>query len=376
MKGRLQQGKVILFVFLVIGNMLLQTGCGFKDIDKRIFVMAIGIDKAEDQAEKYKVTLKMAVPSGSLKEASGGNMYSYLTEESSRVSEAIRKLKTQVDKEFDFGHLKTIVIGESLIQKDIGEVIDIFSRRRDFQRISWVSVGKPSAEKVLKAEPKSEMAASVSLFNFFSNTGVESPYIVSTYLFDLCRKIYEQGIDPILPVIETDKEATKLSINHAIVLDDKKIGLELTPRQTKLLNILRNRLNKMEVLIKKEDYEFMISIDSLQSKFKIETPEGQDPVIKLKVDMSGIIEESDRYTNAKEVEHLSKVASKDVEMWLKELLTLFKEKNVDPVGFGLRYRATRLQHQDQTKTWEKELYPNLEFDVTVNVGIKSTGIVE
>lgn len=375
MKSIFRKGKFLLLVLILFGNIALQTGCGFKDIDKRLFVLAIGIDQEEGEEDQYRVTLKLAVPSGSLKESSG-TMYSYLTEDSSNMADAIRKLKSQVDKEFDFGHLKTIVIGEKLLNDDLSAISDIFLRRRDFQRVSWMAVGRPTAEDVLKTEPGTEMPASVVLFNMFSDTGVESPYIVTTHLFDFRRKVLESGISPMLPIVQADEKKTKLLVNHAVVLNDTKEAVELNPRQTKVLNILNNEVDKLGLLIRGEDREFVISVDEVKSKFKILTADHQRTILKMNVDLAGIVEESDEYLKAKELTSLSKQASKEVEKWVRDLLVLLQEKQVDPLGFGLRYRATRLENGGLQKKWEKELYPNMEFDLSVNVDIKSTGVIE
>ncbi|WP_071393724.1 Ger(x)C family spore germination protein [Bacillus tuaregi] len=375
MKVNLRKWKFTFLALVLVGNSLLQTGCGFKDIDKRLFVLAIGVDQAEGKENRYKVTLKLALPSGSLKEATA-TMYTYVTKESTKLADAIRQLKTYVDKEFDFGHLKTIVIGKALMNDDVSEITDMFLRRRDFQRITWVAVGDPTAEKVLKTEPKSEMPASVSLFNLFAETGVESPYIVTTYLFELRRRMKEHGIDPVLPVIQVNKKSTSLIVNHLLILTGRREPLELNPRQTKIYNMLRNNLNKMEIKVKKEDLEYIISIDSLKSNYKIVTSNKSKPVVKMNVDLVGIIEESDQYINGRKLDELGSFAGKEVENWVHDLFTTLQEKNTDPIGFGLRYKATRLHHKDLFSNWKQEIYPNLTLDVKVNVGIKSTGMIE
>ena len=56
-------------VVLCMSGLLLQYGCAFKDIDKRLFVSAIGIDPAENVENGYKVTLKVALPFGAIKDS-------------------------------------------------------------------------------------------------------------------------------------------------------------------------------------------------------------------------------------------------------------------------------------------------------------------
>ena len=43
-------------------------GCGFKDIDKRFFVVAMGIDWTGKEDKPYLVTLRLAIPASKLGE--------------------------------------------------------------------------------------------------------------------------------------------------------------------------------------------------------------------------------------------------------------------------------------------------------------------
>ena len=75
------------------------------------------------------------------------------------------------------------------------------------------------------------------------------------------------------------------------------------------------------------------------------------------------------------MEKYNKVAEEDMEKKVMELLTRLQENDVDPFGFGLRYRATRLSDKGIMKEW-KRIYPEIEFNVTMNIELKSPGAVE
>lgn len=353
--------------------MLLQSGCGFKDIDKRIFVLSIGIDHSDNEEKPYKITLKLAVPSGSIKEA--GTKYTYLTKESESIASAVRLLKSHVDKEIDFGHAKVIVFGEDILDHDMNEVIDFFVRRRDIQKMSWVAVGKPSAENVLKAEPSSEKSGSHALFNFFDQDGVESIYIVSTYLFDFYRRMSEKGYDSILPVISSSDNKKKLVVNNSILLANNKEPIKLSPEETKLYNVMANNIEKLNLTVKRDELLFTVSIDSSKTNYKIITKPKQKPVLKMNVTMKGVIEEANQPMNPSKLSTYNKYVSKDLEKQLTDLLTKLQENNADPIGFGLRYQASKLHTEKTYKEW-LQLYSELSFDVHVKVSIMSTGIIE
>jgi spore germination protein KC len=56
------------------------------------------------------------------------------------------------------------------------------------------------------------------------------------------------------------------------------------------------------------------------------------------------------------------------------LLKKIQKANVDPMGFGLRYRATH-PGNDAWKQWQS-IYPTIKFVVNPNIQIEGTGIIK
>src|SRR5690606_1478744 len=83
-------------------------GCAFRDIDKRAFVSAIAVDDSEDPEKPYKVTIKVVIPSGSIKLE--GVKYAFFSENSSSISEALALIRTSIDKDIDFSHMQIVLI--------------------------------------------------------------------------------------------------------------------------------------------------------------------------------------------------------------------------------------------------------------------------
>lgn len=374
MKVFLKRGKILFLVMVMLCSVILSAGCGFKDIDKRIFIVAIGLDYTKNDTKPYRVILKLAIPSGTAKDSTGPR-YTYLTKESATLAEAVRILKTHIDKELDFGQAKMIVLGENLLHRDMEKDIDFFLRRRDIQFISWMAIGRPTAEKVLKTEPSSEMAGSNALFNIFSGIGTESGYIITTYLFDFRRRLLEPGMDAIVPIIETNKKKTKFIINKAVVFKNHKEKVELTADQTKDYNTLSGNAEKVDVKVKKKGLDFALSVDTVKVKYKILTPANKAPVLKMDIKMEGIVEESKDRLPPSNMDTYSKYASELSKKRLTAFLKMLQKNQVDPLGFGLRYQATHLHTRDTYAEW-KQIYPHLKFDVSVKTTVKSVGTVE
>ncbi len=362
--------KVALLILLLFAL----TSCGYKDIDKRAFVVTIGVDKAENKDKKYKVMLKIAIPASDTKAGKPESIVS--VHESNSITDAVRMIKTKVDKELDFSHAKAIIFSEEVLQENIGELLDWFIRRRDIQKVAWVGIGKPSAEDIVMLNRKVERLPSNALFMTFGQAGTESVYIVSEYLFDFRKRITEKGLDPILPILEL-KEDKYFEINQTAVFTNDKLKLTLSSEDTKILNIVLNRIGKVDVAVKEnteDDQEsFFIAVDEAKTNYKIEQDSAGNPKIKVNVELEGILEEVLMDLPNSSLEELKEMAEKQVKQRVLHLLTKLQEEEVDPIGFGLRYRATSFD-EDDYEQWVS-MYPKVEFDVNVEMTLQGTGLL-
>ena len=358
MRSFIKFKKMLSVILLLVIITLLSTSCGFKDIDKRIFIIGVGVDKSDSEENPYRITLKMAAPSGNMKNSPKPE-YTYLTKESRTVSEAVHLLKSHIDKDLDFAHAKVIVFGEKLLDEDMRVLSDFFLRRRDFQQISWVAVGKPTAEDVLKTKPASEVSGANVLFNLFSEVGTNSSNIVSTYLFDFRRQLIEEGLDAVLPIIETDKKRKKMIVNNAFVFKDKKGKVKLNASQSELYNILSNQIKHVTLTIPihdKKDEVFSVFMDNIKTKYQLEPlSDHHQYVVKMNVKMSGIVQESKVRLSPAKTKEYNKAISKEAKKQIQDFLSTMQKNKVDPLGFGLRYQATHLNNQDRADEWKQYL---------------------
>ncbi|WP_255407651.1 MULTISPECIES: Ger(x)C family spore germination protein [unclassified Sporosarcina] len=363
-------------VVLCMSGVLLQYGCAFKDIDKRLFVSAIGIDPAENVENGYKVTLKVALPFGAIKDSERPS-FAYLSREGQSIGEAIRMLETHVDKVLELGHMKTIIVHEKLLSDDMQSFMDYFIRRGDIQLIAYVAGARPSAETILKVEPNTEAPASVALINFFGATANDNPYVVTTYLFQLRRDILADGINPVLPLIETIAGGDELIVNNSVVVDKREDPAVLSAIDTKYFNSLLKDSTGFTYLVKEGSLKLLLNISQSKMTYQFVPSKGSGVprAIDMHIMMKGTIGEANKDLSIAKLDDYNRLASKEVKQKVMHFLTKMQEENLDPFGFGLRYRATRLHTEDIFTTWQKA-YPDIEFKVTVDVKLQGTGSIE
>ncbi|NMO94498.1 Ger(x)C family spore germination protein [Paenibacillus lemnae] len=368
--NRIKQG-ILLLCFLT--QMLLVSGCEFRDIDLRLFIVAMGVDTVEDNPDVLKYTFKVAVPMGDPK--SGEIKSLILTQVSSSIAKAAREIKSKVDKELDFGHCKTVLFGESYARRSIREMQEWTVRRRDTQLIMYPAVAVPDAETVLNISPATERIAGNAKALALSEEGTESPYIVKTYMFDVDRRIRDEGIDPFLPVIGiVEGGSPMLNINKVALLDKEKVRDILAPEDTKIFNLLhvRNLRTDLETMMHGNHYN--LNVDRSRAVYQIITTEPGKGEIHYKITIGGNLEEKDDYNKLShgELIELEKSFNESVAKDVETLLLKIRDTGTDPTGFGLRYFGTHWNNATEKQQW-KDMYPGITFKVDVQVDIKGTG---
>lgn len=365
--------KFVLLLLVILMPIL--SACEFKDIDKNVFVTAIGIDTSDNTEKPYKITLKLYVPSSSLRQQPKPE-YAYISSEGASLSEAIRMLETHVDKKLEFGHSKVILIGEDMLNRDVKDLMDYLIRRADIQMISWVAAARPTASEILELVPTTESAAYPALYNYFDTIGNESPYVVNNFLFEFRRKVLESGIDPILPLIEKDDKESQYIINRSLVVPEKGgRPVEFSPLETKLYNVLIQEAPELDLIVKRKDLNILAMIDQYKAKYKVNLSENGRAKIYVDVNMTGIISESKFDLNNQNLKDYSKQAEAEVKAKLTDFIKKIQDEGVDPIGFGIKYKTTRLHNHINIDQWT-QAYKNAQVELKVKVELKSTGVIQ
>jgi spore germination protein KC len=345
------------------------SGCGYRDIDRRFFVVAMGIDKSSDKKRPYHVTLKLSIPSA--KVTPGKADYQVMTENADSIPEAIRVIKSKVDKELDFGHCRVILFDKNILKDDVAQMINWFMRRRDIQGISYLGIGKPSAEKVLQIHAKSERLPANALILAFDDTTNTSPYIVPEILNDFYMRLLEDGIDPYLPVVQPIKDAYMI---HTVALfKGERIVDELNMDQTRMMNELMNTSRRGQINVVSGEHQFFVNVDRLKSEFKIVEPKHQRPYVKVDIKIEGFIEGSGKkLNNNNELKKYQKIGAKTISKRIKKALFHIQKMNSDPFGLGLRYQAKHGVSPAEFKRWQ-QVYNDVDFKINTDLTIRGSG---
>ncbi|WP_171687503.1 Ger(x)C family spore germination protein [Paenibacillus planticolens] len=352
----------LLFICLSLG------GCGFKDLDKRFFVVAMGMDWTGKKENPYLVTLRLAIPASKVGEGMAESQIEHL--EAKSIAEAVRNIKAHVDKELDFGHCRVFLFGDSLVRESMEEPLNWLARRRDIQLISYMALAEPNANKLLKANPSTERLAGNSFFLTFGKEGTVSPYTVTAHLFDNFRRFKEKGLDPYLPIVSFDGDS--YVVEKLSLLNKTKEQLRLSPMETILYNMTANEFSRSGIPIDYEGKRLAFYVSRISKHVSITNDEIPTVVYSLK--MNGMIEQSPIKVLNSNLREVQKRLETTVNKTAEELLYKIRDANVDPYGFGLHYLSQYFGQEDDWEHWQS-VYSSVKFQVKTQIVIESTGLV-
>ncbi|MFC5402128.1 Ger(x)C family spore germination protein [Cohnella soli] len=354
----------MLLAFAMLG------GCGFKDIDKRFFVVTMGIDPGS-QPDTVRVTLRLAIPSSKFE--SGVAKTEIEQEEAPTIAEAVRHIKALVDKELDFGHCRVFLLGKPLLERGIDEPMEWLLRRRDVQSISFVGIAEPDAKTVLSLRPESERYPGNTLFLTFGNEGTASSYVMTEFIFDLARRMSETGKDPYLPIVQIDKDRNSYRVDKVAFLDKKKLRLILSPEETQLYNLSGPRFGHNVLAVPVNGTRVVMSLINIRTRVRIEG--GEKPVVRFRVSANGVMEEMPIHFMKGDIQKIERKMETQFNEELEKLLRKIRDAGVDPYGLGLRYLASILGRSKNWEYWQQN-YPYVDFQVESKFSIRETGLID
>ena len=399
--------KLIIFLLIILSLY----GCSdAAEPDTLGYVVALGIDKAEDPESKFDITIQFANPvtisGGASQEGGKGGQDSIknITVTAPGIYSAVNVANHIVSKVFTLSHTKVVVFSEEIAREGIKDILETIGRSSDIRPNTYFTVSKTSAKEFLEAvNPETEVNPTRYYTMLFEND--YSGFIPQNKSQDFYFFANSTEKDTILPMcsttnkkgtykysdsgyqykledfsagdVPTEKQETQV-MGMAVFEKDKMI-CQMGDIETELYNILTGQYKSSYVT-----YYF-----SPTPNYPITVLQQQNKRPKIKVDTTGDIPkiylnvylEADFYSSTPEMaveEHIDKFtkeASDDVKRAIEDFLVKTKEMKADIVGFGSYAKRNFFTTKDFDEYNWKEKYPDSVIDVNVDFEVRRTGLV-
>lgn len=381
-----------IFILLILSIFL--TGCwNRRELNELAITLALGIDKSEDE---YLVSAQVVVPSEvSMSGGKGGSPVTLIQARGETVYEAIRKMTKVLSRKMYPGHLRMLVISESLAKEGIGDPLDLISRDWELRSDFYVAIARDStAEEILNIQTPLETIPANKMFNTLKVSEENWAATVGVTLDELIIDLRSDGKEAVLTGIlvtgkqelgsskqnvETITPAAIIKLDDlAVFRDDKLVGW-LTEDESRGYNGIVNQVkNTVGTVSCPEGGKANIEVLSFKTKVKGNVKNGSpevDAQVKIEANV-GALECQIDLTKPESIKTLEKAYEKAVEETINHSITSVQEKyETDIFGFGNAiHRSNPKEWKKMKKQWDQH-FTELPVNVKVDVKILKTGTV-
>ncbi|NBI30873.1 Ger(x)C family spore germination protein [Chengkuizengella marina] len=353
-------------VFLLVFIFFL-TGCmNNYGIDDLAMISGVGFDVSKHEDHHLDITAMYQVPTET-------DVFEYLHASSNSLENADIEMMSQTKRQVVNGQLRISLFGEELAKDGIFPIILSFLRDPSVGPLVSLAVAKGTAKEILITKLEKEPNTGSYIETMLERLDEEYVY-PSVNILQFTRSYYDDGIDPILPMILTTKRNILLD-GFALFKDDRMVA-SLTNEKAIYLFLLSEDFKKgvidleIEIGGKKED----VHLSYVRTKHKIKVKkENNDFTVNFDIHITGNLEGySGKQTLTKDSvqKELETKINNVLNSEMKDLLSFLQKMNVDPVGVGEAVRNSLSYNEWKSLNWE-EVYPKINFTTEVNMKIRN-----
>ncbi|CAM3496341.1 Ger(x)C family spore germination protein [Marinicrinis lubricantis] len=284
------------------------------------------------------------------------------------------RLNSKSSMPIEQGQLKSVIFGKEFAEEGINTVVNSMVRDPVIGTRLHLAVAEQKAEQILMAVQKLNDPFHLSQL---IEHNIKNQNIPANNLHIFLYHYYGEGMDSYLPYLIAEGNAVKLD-GLALFKKDKLVST-INLRQAFILKLLLNETKggRYQVHLKRENQTGYVLLQNLNSKSKLQINRPDErPLMDIMIEIDAKIKDSPTWLNLTQEDNINWIEKKFEEHFEEEtvkLLKLCQQLKVDPVGIGAKFRA-------KVRSWNPkqyaEMYPEVQFHVSVNVNILQTGVGE
>ncbi|OCT14557.1 hypothetical protein A8709_16930 [Paenibacillus pectinilyticus] len=357
-----------LFVCIV----LLLSGCGR---DQRILekvgaTHSTGLDLMP--SGMLKVTNSIPLSRG---EANGTNEVLTTISDSSKGAKVDLSRQTQLI--LVSGQLRNALFGMSLARRGFWDDIDTLIRDPSISPRVRVTIVNGEASSILNKNYSSYLRTGPYIDRLLdSETKFQTAPNIT--LYDFTRDYYDDGIDPVAPIIKDIGD--HVIVEGIALFQDDRYKMKIPAKEAIYFAALREnfKMGSLSIVLNKEkDHKELVLFDALVSKRHAKATRGDSGEfnVDFQISVSGsILEYIGDLKISKEADK-HKLEGEIADKFNAEIETMMKEmqaQGVDSIGLGSMIKDIVPYQEWKAMDW-REVYPHIQIHCTTNVHIKHYG---
>lgn len=388
--------RKLILILIVSLTLTTLTGCwNRRELNELGFVVAIGVDKADDG--QYLFTVQMVDPSEVASRKGGGGrtpVTAYRTK-GKTLYEAAAKLTTFAPRAPYWAHNQIYIYGEAVAREGIGKLIDVHEREHEVRSNFYFVIAKDTkAYDVLQILTPMEEIPARKMFDSLKTAAHTVGSTVEIRRDELVAALTSDGRDAVLSGLQVigdvkkgkEKDNVETIYDHArlqyrdvgVFHADKLVGW-LNEEESKGFNFTQGKLEKTFIGLPCTGGKMVVELIRSEHKIKGQVQHGK-PQIKIQIIGEANLSEVecaslDVMQTATIAEMEAKLNAKVRSMIIAAIEKCQTEYKADIFGFGeVIHRADPVAWRTLKTDWRKH-FAKTQVDVSVDMRIRRIGTI-
>ncbi len=352
----------------------LSAGCwDFIEIERRAFVLAVGVDPGTTQ--KLRVTVQILVPIGVSPEgAAPTKPYRVLTFEADSLGDFTNQLISSLRHIIDFGHLTYIVLQEELARPGLQE-FEWFSRSLRLPGSVQFMLTRDTSEAVVSATTPIDPIPAT----YVSEGAKRKEKTGSAVVYTTLREAFVRAFNnPLEDAFAQGLTSQKYGINFdgLAVFSQLKLAGWLDEDETSIFKLVQHSSAVHRYITTHLDDGTRVTAESSGGRvgYGARLDEDGQPTLWVKADLEVELKEAPgRAVSTTEAQHeIESALAKEVQTKITDVIRKLQGINSDPLGFGERLRRRAPTYPD-LGAWHDGVYQSVPLEVEVKVHMATRG---
>ena len=350
-------------ITLILITCFCLTGCSYIELNDLAIANALGIDYKDGN---YEIVLQILDLQQSGEGTSQTKTILYESK-GETITQAFRNVSLSYPKMLYLGHLKLVVLGESILESKVDNLFDYFLRSPSTRNDFDVLINPTgSAKNILgKSSENSNSVASKEILESLKVSTLRQGTTVQFNMEELISIFLEKKQTPILTSIELVDEKNKLT--GVVALDNKKNEfIKLNDNTAIAYNLINNNLFDIGINIKYQDILMDILLVRPKNSFDVSVND-DEVTVDINIDISAQPSEIREKINLekKDVqEEIQDLINKEIKKYLNDLIETCKTNNIDILGLEKMIYKKYYKEYDNFKN--KNIYEIAKINLNVN----------
>lgn len=368
----------ILFISICL---FLISGCAQQRIVEELgFIHTVSYDlnEADNAEEEGVLIMTVAFPQVA---PTAEKRIVRLTTTAHTSKEGRAKLARQTENVLVSGQLRSVLFSEDFARKGFLDTIDTLKRDHQIGLNVNIIVVTGQGKDLLMGDYPEHPRIGRYIYELIEKEA-QTHVTVQTSLYKFIRDYYDDGIDPVTPILKQGKE--EIIIDGIGLFCGDQLVHRVTPRDARVFMMLHGDYlggsitKKLKLKEERKDDDYLyITFNTLESQRKVNVKSPSQ--VEIMIDVKGAIEEYTGYLNLAE-DKFQKEIEADlaayIEKTAEKIISEMQEKKTDSLGIGQYVRNGLSYEKWKSMKWKEEIYPDAEIAVRANVKLKGFGSVK